>query len=79
MARRVDPLCFLVRRLPVTDRTGNEVRIEVAVDDAEAEEVDHLTASLRRELLRLDVDGQHSHILVFQATLRNPCARQPAA
>jgi hypothetical protein len=40
----------------VADRTGNEVRIELAVDDAEAAELDRLTASLRRDLLQLDVD-----------------------
>jgi hypothetical protein len=42
--------------LSVADSTGNEVKIELAVDDAEAEEFDRLTANLRRELLQLDVD-----------------------
>ena len=40
----------------MSDGTGDEVRIELAVDDAEAEELDQLTANLRRELLQLDVD-----------------------
>jgi hypothetical protein len=40
----------------MTEDAGNEVRIELAVDDAEAEELDRLTANLRRELLQLDID-----------------------
>lgn len=35
---------------------SDEVTVELAVDKAEAEELDRLTANLRRELLELDVD-----------------------
>ncbi len=63
----------------MADRTGNEVEIELAADDAEAEaeEAGRLTANLRRELRQPDAAGQHFHIPVFQTTLRSPCARQP--
>ena|SRR2546429_2792057 len=40
----------------MVEGAGNDVRIELAVDSAEAEELDRLTANLRRELLQLDID-----------------------
>jgi hypothetical protein len=37
--------------------TADEVRVELVADGVDAEELDHLTAKLRRELRRLDVDN----------------------
>ncbi len=40
----------------MVEGTGTELKIELAVDDADAAELDRLTGNLRRELLQLDVD-----------------------
>jgi hypothetical protein len=37
--------------------TDAEVRVELVVEDLDAEEIDRLAANLRRDLRRLDVDG----------------------
>ncbi len=37
--------------------TTDEVRVELAVNGVDAEELDYLTAKLRRELRRLDLDN----------------------
>jgi len=40
----------------MTDDTNGEIRVELVVDDANAAELDSLTANLRQELLQLDVN-----------------------
>ena len=39
------------------DATSGELKVELAVDDADPAELDRLTANLRRELLQLDVNN----------------------
>ena len=42
--------------MSMTEDINSKVKVELAVDNADAEELDQLTANLRRELLQLDVD-----------------------
>ena len=44
--------------MSMTEDINSKVKVELAVDNADAEELDQLTANLRRELLQLDVDEE---------------------